>query len=256
LCGAIPESLIEAELFGHEKGAFTGTNGSRIGYLERAGEGTLFLDEIGELSLNTQVKLLRVLQQKEFCRLGNTKPISLKARIVLATHRNLENMVQEGTFREDLYFRVNVMRIQVPPLRERTEDIPHLASHFLRKYSSEYEKPIHDIHPQAMDLLTAHDWPGNVRELENAIQGAVILADGPSIVAAHLPPHLPLDEYPTREEAETFNELLNHFKISLASKAVAECHGNKSLAARKLRVSRAYLHRLLRKQHEAMEGAA
>src|SRR5690349_17669480 len=125
-CGAIPETLIESELFGHEKGAFTGTNGSRAGYLEQAGEGTLFLDEIGELSLSTQVKLLRVLQQKEFSRLGGNKVIPLKARVLFATHRNLENMVEEGTFRRDLFFRVNVMRINVPPLRERTEDIPML----------------------------------------------------------------------------------------------------------------------------------
>ena len=259
-CGAIPESLIEAELFGHEKGAFTGTNGSRAGYLERAGEGTLLLDEIGELSLNTQVKLLRVLQQKEFCRLGSSNPIPLRARILLATHRNLEKMVQEGTFRTDLYFRVNVMQIKVPPLRERTEDIPTLAAHFLRKYSKEYDKPVNDIRPHAMELLVAYDWPGNVRELENVIQGAVILTDGDSIAASDLPEHLQLEEDLSDEldeaAAATFGELLNQFKISLAAKAVAECHGNKTLAARKLGVSRAYLHRLLRKLPESIESVA
>jgi DNA-binding NtrC family response regulator len=259
-CGAIPESLIEAELFGHEKGAFTGTNGSRAGYLERAGEGTLLLDEIGELSLNTQVKLLRVLQQKEFCRLGSSNPIPLRARILLATHRNLEKMVQEGTFRTDLYFRVNVMQIKVPPLRERTEDIPALAAHFLRKYSKEYDKPVNDIRPHAMELLVAYDWPGNVRELENVIQGAVILTDGDSIAASDLPEHLQLEEDPSDDldetAAATFGELLNQFKISLAAKAVAECHGNKTLAARKLGVSRAYLHRLLRKLPDSIESVA
>jgi len=259
-CGAIPESLIESELFGHEKGAFTGTNGSRAGYLERAGEGTLFLDEIGELIPNTQVKLLRVLQQKEFCRLGSSNPIPLKARILLATHRNLEKMVQEGSFRTDLYFRVNVMQIKVPPLRERTEDIPALATHFLRKYSKEYDKPVNDIRPHTMELLVAYDWPGNVRELENVIQGAVILTDGDSIAASDLPPHLQVEEDPSEDLDETanatFGELLNQFKISLAARAVAECDGNKTLAARKLGVSRAYLHRLLRKIPESIESVA
>ena len=181
-------------MFGHEKGAFTGTNGARAGYLEQAGEGTLFLDEIGELSLNTQVKLLRVLQEKEFCRLGSSKRIPLKARIVLATHQNLQRMVEAGTFRHDLFFRVNVMQIHVPALRERTEDIPTLARHFLQKYSKEYEKPVHDIRPDAMELLVAYGWPGNVRELENLIQGAVILTDGDSIARSDLPEHLQVEK--------------------------------------------------------------
>jgi len=255
-CGAIPETLIESELFGHEKGAFTGTNGARAGYLEQAGEGTLFLDEIGELSLNTQVKLLRVLQEKEFCRLGSSKRIPLKARIVLATHQNLQRMVEAGTFRHDLFFRVNVMQIHVPPLRERTEDIPTLARHFLQKYSKEYEKPVHDIRPDAMELLVAYGWPGNVRELENLIQGAVILTDGDSIARSDLPEHLQVEKEARDSLAETFDELLHQFKTDLANKAVAECDGNKTLAARKLKVSRAYLHRLIRKSPVSIEGAA
>src|SRR6185503_7453331 len=140
-CGAIPEQLIEGELFGHEKGAFTGAAGARVGYFEQAGDGTLFLDEIGELSLNTQVRLLRVLQQREFCRLGNNRPIPLKARILFATHRSLPQMVADGTFRQDLFFRVNVLRIEVPSLHERLEDIPILANHFLTTYASSYNKP-------------------------------------------------------------------------------------------------------------------
>ena len=265
-CGAIPESLIEAELFGHEKGAYTGTNGSRAGYMEQAGEGTLFLDEIGELSLNTQVKLLRVLQQKEFCRLGSSKPIPLKARILLATHRDLQQMVETGTFRSDLYFRVNVMQIHVPPLRDRTEDIPKLARHFLNKYSKEYEKPVHDIRPNAMELLVAYDWPGNVRELENVIQGAVIMTDGDSIARSDLPARFQTEENTSNDIAsndllsETFGGLLNQFKVGLVNQAVVDCHGNKTLAARRLGVSRAYLHRLLRRVPEpvqdASEGAA
>jgi DNA-binding NtrC family response regulator len=251
-CGAIPETLIESELFGHEKGAYTGSTGVRAGYLEQAGEGTLFLDEIGELSLNTQVKLLRVLQQKEFCRLGGNKLIPLNARVVFATHRNLQQMVEAGTFRQDLFFRVNVMRIHVPPLRDRTEDIPMLARYFLKKFAQEYEKPVADIRPNAMEALVEYDWPGNIRELENVIQGAVILADGNSIARSDLPEHLQISDIEESEVADielapnTFDELLRQYKVSLANRAVLECNGNKTLAARKLRVSRAYLHRLIR----------
>jgi DNA-binding NtrC family response regulator len=250
-CGAIPETLIESELFGHEKGAFTGSTGARAGFLEQAGEGTLFLDEIGELSLNTQVKLLRVLQQKEFSRLGSNKLIPLKARVVFATHRNLQGMVEAGTFRQDLYFRVNVMSINVPALRDRTEDIPMLARHFLRKYAAEYEKPINDIRASAMEALVQYDWPGNIRELENVIQGAMILADSDSLTRADLPEHVQgsADEESMADDGadvEGFEALLRQFKITLATKAISECNGNKSLAARKLRVSRAYLHRLIR----------
>lgn len=249
-CGAIPESLIEAELFGHEKGAFTGSAGARTGYLEQAGEGTLFLDEIGELSQHTQVKLLRVLQQKEFSRLGSSKPVPLRARVLFATHRNLQQMVETNDFRRDLFFRVNVMSIKVPALRDRTEDIPLLARHFLARYTEEYGKPIQDIRPAAMELLVQYEWPGNIRELENVIQGAVILADGESITPADLPEHIQQLEEDTMagpvEIGSGFEEQLREFKIGLANKAVIECNGNKSLAARKLRVSRAYLHRLIR----------
>lgn len=189
-CGAIPETLVEAELFGHETGAYTGSNSARAGYMERAGEGTLLLDDIGELSLKAQVKLLRVLQQREFTRLGNTSPIPLKARVLFATHRNLLEMVEAGTFRRDLYFRMSVVPIPVPPLRKRAEDIPALARQFLQQYSQEFEKDVRDIRPSAMDLLVQYDWPGNVRELEHTIQTAIILADGDSITAAHLPDHI------------------------------------------------------------------
>ena len=256
-CGAIPETLIESELFGHEKGAFTGSLNARAGYLEQAGEGTLFLDEIGELSLNTQVKLLRVLQQKEFCRLGSNKLIPLKARVLFATHRNLQQMVDGNLFRRDLFFRVNVMTINVPPLRERTEDIPLLADHFLKMYAAEYEKPVHEIRPSAMELLVEYSWPGNIRELENVIQGAVILADGESIVPSDLPEHIQqlAEEIQPTGELSSFDELLRQYKISLANKAISECQGNKTLAARKLRVSRAYLHRLVRMGSDADTGA-
>lgn len=257
-CGAIPETLIEAELFGHERGAYTGSTGSRAGYLEQAGEGTLLLDEIGELSLPTQVKLLRVLQQREFTRLGSTRAIPLKARVLFATHRNLEEMVEAGTFRRDLYFRVNVMRINVPPLRERTEDIPTLCRHFLQRYATMYEKDVRDIRPSAMELLVEYDWPGNVRELENVIQHAVIVADGDSISRSELPERIQdLQACSTVEfEADSFEEQLRQYKIRLVHKAISDCDGNKSLAARKLRVSRAYLHRLIRMTPEQMDAGA
>ena len=179
-CGAIPESLIEAELFGHERGAYTGSTASRTGYFEQACDGTLFLDEIGELS-PAQVKLLRVLQQREFSRLGSNRLTPLNARILFATHRDLDAMCNTGAFRRDLFYRVNVMNIHVPPLRERTGDIPLLATHFLKQYAAEYGKPVNDIRPNALELLVDYDWPGNVRELENIIQSAVIRADGASI---------------------------------------------------------------------------
>jgi DNA-binding NtrC family response regulator len=250
-CGAIPESLIEAELFGHERGAFTGSTGSRAGFLEQAGEGTILLDEIGELSLNTQVKLLRVLQQKEFSRLGSSKLIPLNARVLFATHRNLQQMVEAGTFRRDLYYRVNVMNINVPPLRERTEDIPLLARHFLRQYAADFGKEIHDIRPSAMEALVEYEWPGNIRELENIIQSATILADGDCITRNELPDFLRqlTDEEgagPASSDSEGFETLLRQYKVNLANKVILECNGNKSLAAKKLQVSRAYLHRLIR----------
>ncbi|HLY17094.1 MAG TPA: sigma-54 dependent transcriptional regulator [Bryobacteraceae bacterium] len=254
-CGAIPETLIEAELFGHEKGAFTGTTGARQGYLEQAGEGTILLDEIGELSQQTQVKLLRVLQQKEFTRLGSNKLQPLKAHVLFATHRDLGRMVEEGAFRRDLYFRVNVMRIEVPPLRERTEDIPTLANHFVHKYAAEYEKPVRDILPSALMMLVEHEWPGNIRELENVIQGAVILAEGESIGPDDLPAEFRPVELAPVPTAESFEEQIRTYKLQLVNKALVSCNGNKTMAARSLNISRAYLHRLLRGEAGA-EGAA
>jgi DNA-binding NtrC family response regulator len=250
-CGAIPETLIESELFGHERGAFTGSTGARAGYFEQAGAGTILLDEIGELSLNTQVKLLRVLQQKEFSRLGSNKLIPLNARVLFATHRNLQQMVEAGTFRRDLYYRVNVMTISVPPLRERTEDIPLLARHFLKQYAADFGKTVYDIRPSAMEALVEYEWPGNIRELENVIQGATILADGDSLTRNELPDFLQQiagdeSEAAGSSDGEGFEGLLRQFKVNLANKAIQECNGNKTLAAKKLRVSRAYLHRLIR----------
>ena len=248
-CGAIPETLIEAELFGHEKGAFTGTVGARVGLLEQAGEGTVFLDEIGELSLSTQVKLLRVLQQREFSRLGSNRLIPLRARLIFATHQDLTEMVAQGRFRQDLYYRINVMRIDAPALQEHREDLPQIATYFLRHYSEIYQKPMVSIEPEAMATLQAYSWPGNVRELENVIQRAIILARGNSIGLEDLPQHIQeegivsIDDY---QPAGSFERQLRDYKVKLAVAAVRDHNGNKTLAARSLQISRAYLHRLIR----------
>jgi DNA-binding NtrC family response regulator len=254
-CGAIPETLIEAELFGHEKGAFTGTVGAREGYFEQAADGTLFLDEIGDLSLFTQVKLLRVLQQMEFNRLGSNKLIPLRARLIFATHRDLAQLVAEGKFRQDLFYRINVMRIESPALQEHPEDVPQIAEHFLRHYAQMFQKPMEKIEPEAMRMLQSYPWPGNVRELENVIQRAIVLAPGMAIRAEDLNLTIAEDEGLDNEDvvdiadyhpAGSFERQLRDYKVKLAVTAVRENNGNKTLAARSLSISRAYLHRLIR----------
>jgi DNA-binding NtrC family response regulator len=260
-CGAIPETLIEAELFGHEKGAFTGTVGAREGYFEQAADGTLFLDEIGDLSLFTQVKLLRVLQQMEFNRLGSNKLIPLRARLVFATHQDLAKLVSEGKFRQDLYYRINVMQIESPALQSHPEDIPRIARHFLHQYGQMFQKPMQDIEPDALALLQTHRWPGNVRELENVMQRAIILAAGDtvrvedlSMIADDSDVDVDTDlsdidgvvDIGDYHPAGSFERQLRDYKIKLAVTAVRENNGNKTLAARSLCISRAYLHRLIR----------
>jgi DNA-binding NtrC family response regulator len=252
-CGAIPDSLIEAELFGCEKGAFTGASARRTGYFEEAADGTLLLDEIGELSHHTQVKLLRVLQQREFTRLGSSKTIPLSARVLFATNRNLKRMVAEGTFREDLYYRLNVIGIQSLPLRDRPDDIPEIAQHFLAKYARGNRKAGPYFEPDALELLCQHTWPGNVRELENVIQSAIILSDDDAIRASNLPEDLQQTDLKRLNVAlrwTSFDDQLHDYKVKLATDAVKECGGNKTLAAQKLNISRTYLHRLIREPGE------
>jgi DNA-binding NtrC family response regulator len=254
-CGAIPETLIEAELFGHEKGAFTGTVGSREGYFEQAADGTLFLDEIGDLSLFTQVKLLRVLQQMEFSRLGSNRLIPLRARLIFATHRDLAQLVAEGKFRQDLFYRINVMRIESPQLQEHPEDIPSIAKHMLHKYAQAFQKPMEGIEPEALEMLQSYPWPGNVRELENVLQRAIILAPGQIVRAEDLTLNTPEEDAPgftdvvdiaDYQPAGSFERQIHDYKVKLAVSAVRENNGNKTLAARSLCISRAYLHRLIR----------
>ena len=186
-CGAVPETLLESELFGHEKGAFTGAQYRRKGKFEMADGGTIFLDEIGTISQKMQVQLLRVLETKQFTRVGGNEVISSDFRVVCATNRDLEAAIAEKSFREDLYYRLNVFTIFVPPLRERRVDIPVLANHFVKKYAASMNKPLLEISPEAMDLLIRNKWPGNVRELENVVERAMVLAKPPVIAASDLP---------------------------------------------------------------------
>jgi DNA-binding NtrC family response regulator len=185
-CAALQENLLESELFGHEKGAFTGADKQRIGRFEQADGGTLFLDEIGDMSANTQAKILRVLQEHEFERLGGTRTIKVDVRLIAATNRDLPTMVESGSFREDLYYRLNVVTIEMPPLRERKEDVAALAGFFVKRFSGELKKKIEGLEPEALKLLMRYHWPGNIRELENAIERAMLLADGTHIAAEDL----------------------------------------------------------------------
>ena len=244
-CAALAEGLLESELFGHEKGAFTNAIKQKAGRFEIADTGTLFLDEIGELSPATQVKLLRVLQEREFERVGGTRTISVDVRLVAATNRNLPARIAEGAFREDLYYRLNVVPIEVPPVRDRREDIPLLVAHFLFKYNAEIGKKISEIHPSAMDLLTSHPWFGNVRELENAIERAVVLAEGDTITANDLAlsPPSPDDrratELTTASESDgTFPELVEAFEKQLLRDAYLKANRVKADAAKMLGIER------------------
>ncbi|WP_415718943.1 sigma-54-dependent transcriptional regulator [Maridesulfovibrio sp.] len=189
-CGGFTEELISSELFGHEKGAFTGATATKIGLLESADGGTVFLDEIGEMPVNMQVKLLRVIQERHIMRVGGTKPVSLDIRIIAATNRDLHKAMETGEFREDLFYRLNVVRIYLPPLTERRDDIPLLSNYFLKTFNARFGKSVSGISPQAMEVLTNYNYPGNVRELENIIQRAVALAEGETLGVRELPPDL------------------------------------------------------------------
>jgi len=245
-CTAIPENLMESELFGYEKGAFTGASTAKAGKFEEANGGTVFLDEIGDVSPSVQVKLLRILQERQFERLGSNKTVSIDVRVLAATNQDLRVALEQGTFREDLFYRLNVVPINMPPLRKRKEDIPFLAEYFLKKYSAEAGRPMDTFTPEAMAALEAHYWPGNVRELENVIERAVVLARGNRLDASDIR----IDDLHRRPTSSDDNFLppgmtLEEYEKWLIQEALRRADGNKSQAARLLGLTRnAFRYRL------------
>ena len=238
-CAALNENLLESELFGHESGAFTGAAGRRKGRFELANKGTMFLDEIGDMSLQTQAKILRVLQEGEFERLGGAETIKVDVRILAATHRDLQAMIADGTFRQDLYFRLSVVPVHLPALRERNMDISALANHFLHRFAEKNRKDIKDFHPEALNLLMHHDWPGNIRELENTVERAVILCLGEQVTPHDLPPHLLSDDVrAVQRTAVEDNFTLRDMEREVIRSTLEKTGNNKSQAAKKLGVAR------------------
>ncbi len=243
-CSALSESVLESELFGHEKGAFTGALDMRKGRFERADQGTLFIDEVAEMSMAAQVKLLRVIQEHEFERVGGNKTISVNVRIVAATNKKLEDQVKEGKFREDLYYRLNVVNINIPPLRSRREDIEPLSRHFLEKYTAETGKKITDMAPRALSCLLAHDWPGNVRELQNAIERAVVLSKGSELTPRDFPQGLQGDDQiclQVPEKGGSLTEILEDLERQLILQTLQREDGSQTRAAETLGIKRTTL---------------
>lgn len=236
-CGALPESVVESELFGHERGAFTGAIATRKGRFELAHGGTIFLDEIADLSATTQIKLLRVLQEREFERVGGTATIKTDVRIIAATNRDLEELIDEGKFRQDLYYRLNVFPIRIPPLRERKTDIPLLADFFAERYSKANHKSIKRISTPAIDMLMTYHWPGNVRELENCMERAVLLSSNHVIHGFHLPPTLQTAEASGTAHSGTLDGTLENVERDLILDALKATRGNKAKAARALGIT-------------------
>jgi Nif-specific regulatory protein len=232
-CAALPESLLESELFGHEKGAFTGALSKRIGRFESANNGTLFLDEVGEMSMSAQGRLLRAIQEREIQRVGGSSAVRVSVRLICATNRNLESDVEEGRFREDLYYRVNVFTILLPPLRERGADVLLLADYFVRKYAESHGKKIERISTPAIDMLSAYHWPGNVRELENVIERAVLVSSGNVINGHDLPPTLQMKDLDkTGSRPNNFDSMVASYEKEIIVDALKDTRGNQSEAAR------------------------
>jgi DNA-binding NtrC family response regulator len=262
-CGAIPEELLESELFGHEKGAFTGAYKSRIGRFEMANGGTIFLDEIGEMSPALQVKLLRVLQEKKFERVGGTKTIHVDVRIIAATNKNLTTAINKGKFREDLYYRLNVIPMKVPPLKQRKSDIPLLIDHFLKKFQKGAEKKITGFSPEVMDAMLKYDWPGNVRELENVIKRLTILCDDEVVTVDDLPEHIPHKGRAVRvveedflEKGETLHDAVEDYEKRLILGALERSDWVKTKAAKLLNINRTTLVEKIKKQNLTESASA
>jgi two-component system NtrC family response regulator len=236
-CAAMPETLVESELFGHQKGAFTGATADKQGRFELADGGTLFLDEIGDIPLPVQVKLLNVLQSGQFQRVGGTKTIEVDVRLITATHRHLEKAIQEGTFREDLFYRLNVVSVTMPPLRDRPGDIPLLVDHFIRKHADLSSVGVDSAAPEVLGKLAAWPFPGNVRELENLIERAVVLAEGSELKLDDFPPQIGQGAQPAPAGEQGLEEQVARLEISLIREALQKNGGNKSAAARDLGLS-------------------
>jgi transcriptional regulator with PAS, ATPase and Fis domain len=240
-CGALPDTLLESELFGYEKGAFTGADRTKKGRFELADGGTLFLDEIGDISMKTQIKLLRVLQERSFRRLGGTDVIEVDVRVIAATNRDLAAAVRTDSFRSDLYYRLNVVSIHLPPLRERKEDIPLLATHFINKYNVEFNKKFDRVERKALDLMTEYHWPGNIRELENVIERAIVIDQGPEVKVRHLP--FCSVEAPVSGEDQSLEDIE---KLHI-EKMLARHNWNIAKTARALAIDRTTLHKKIKK---------
>jgi DNA-binding NtrC family response regulator len=248
-CAALAPTLLESELFGHEKGAFTGAHERRIGRFEQAQGGTLFLDEIGEIEASVQIKLLRFLGERTFERVGSNKTLTADVRLITASNKNLEQLVKAGTFREDLFFRLRVVEIALPPLRERTGDVPLLAQGFLREFAKENNKPVTDFTADALEMLMNYSWPGNVRELRTAIEHAVVLCRGEKISARDLPVSVRVGSAAAAADPQRMlarNDLtVKEAEKQLIVRALKETKGNRTLAAKKIGMSRRTLHRKL-----------
>jgi transcriptional regulator with PAS, ATPase and Fis domain len=252
-CAALPHQLLESELFGYEKGAFSGADAMKPGLFELADGGTLFLDEIGEIDATIQVKLLRFLGERTFERVGSNKTLSADVRLVAATNKNLEELVKAGKFREDLFFRLRVVEIELPPLRERTGDIPLLAQCFLREFAKENGKPVNEFTADALECLMNFSWPGNVRELRTAIEHAVVLSRGERISRRDLPPSVRNGGAPVETKFLQGNDLtVKEAEKQLIVRALKETNGNRTLAAKKIGMSRRTFHRKLHAHH--LEG--
>ena len=245
-CAGLAKDLLESELFGHEKGAFTGAHQLKKGKLELAQGGTVFLDEIGDLALDLQTKLLRFLQEREFERVGGTSPIAVDLRIIAATSRDLEAAIRAGLFREDLYHRLDVITLTLPPLRERKEDIPALASYFLERFASETKKNFSGITDEARDKLIAYAWPGNIRELANVIERAVVLGEGPELTVHHLPARVIGAQPAAVSDEVPYHDAVNSYRRELIVRALASAQGNRATAAKNLGLHRTHLMKLLK----------
>jgi len=245
-CVGLSKELLESTLFGHERGAFTGAVEQKKGKIELAHGGTVFLDEVGDILTELQTKLLRFLQEREFERVGGTRPIRVDVRIIAATNRDLHSLVKEGRFRADLYYRLNVIPISLPPLRERREDIPDLANFFIKRFSFETKKNFNDIGQDARDKLIAYDWPGNVRELANVIERAVVLGRGPNLSVDDLPVAITSKDSVTCLDSLSYSESIEAYRRDLILSALSEAKGNRAAAAKALGLQRTYLSRLIK----------